>query len=259
MSLTGGAVVLERDLLNYRRTWRGSLIVSFISPVLFLAAMGLGLGSLISHGQHRLVEGVPYLDYLAPGLLAATAMQTAALESMYPILAKMMWDKIYDSILATPVQVREVFLGEIAWLVVRVAIVTVAFFTVMVLFSAVHSPLGLLAVPLTILTGLAFGAPFFAYTANQRNDSGFAALNRFVVIPLFLLAGTFFPIANLPLVFQVFAWVTPLAHGVALVRAATLASPIAPLAAAVHLAVLLGYSGVGIGLGLRGFERRLRE
>ena len=151
MSLGGAAVVLERDLLNYRRTWRGSLIVSFISPVLFLAAMGLGLGSLISHGQHRLVEGVPYLDYLAPGLLAATAMQTAALESMYPILAKMMWDKIYDSILATPVQVREVFLGEIAWLVVRVAIVTVAFFSVMVLFSAVHSPLGLLAVPLDAL------------------------------------------------------------------------------------------------------------
>lgn len=259
MSLAGAAVVLERDVLNYRRTWRGSVIVSFVSPVLFLAAMGLGLGSLISHGQHRLVEGVPYLDYLAPGLLAATAMQTAALESMYPILARIMWDKIYDSILATPVEVREVFLGEVAWIVVRVAIVTAAFFLVMVLFGAVHSPIGLLAVPLTVLTGLAFGAPIFAYSANQRNDQGFAAINRFLIIPLFLLAGTFFPVASLPWAFQVFAWATPLAHGVALVRAATLGSSMAPLTAATHLAVLLGYVAVGIGIGLPTVERRLRE
>jgi lipooligosaccharide transport system permease protein len=259
LSLAGAAVVLERDVLNYRRTWRGSLLVSFVSPVLFLAAMGLGLGSLISHGSNRLLEGVPYLDYLAPGLLAGTAMQTAALESMYPVLARIIWDKIYDSILATPVEVREVFLGEMAWIVLRVGIVTAAFFVVMVLFGAVHSAVGLLAVPLTILTGLAFGAPIFAYSANQRNDNGFAALNRFVIIPLFLLAGTFFPIASLPWVFQALAWITPLAHGVALVRAATVGSAMAPLTAAVHLAVLLAYVAVGIGIGLRTMERRLRE
>lgn len=259
MSLARAAIVLERNGLNYRRTWRGSVIVSFVSPVLFLAAMGLGLGSLISQGQHRLVAGVPYLDFLAPGLLAATAMQTAALETMYPILAKIMWEKIYDSILATPVQVVEVFLGEISWVCVRLAIVASTFFLVMVLFRVVHSPLGLLAVPLAILTGLAFGAPFMAFTANQKSDSGFAALNRFVVIPLFLLAGTFFPVATLPLVFQLIAWATPLAHGVALIRAVTLATPVAPPLIAAHLGVLILYAGMGVAIGLVSFQRRLRE
>jgi lipooligosaccharide transport system permease protein len=256
--LARAGAVLERDALNYRRTWRGSIIVSFISPVLFLAAMGLGLGSLISHGQHRLVGGYPYLAYLAPGLLAATAMQTAALETMYPILAKLMWDKIYDSILATPVQVGEVFLGEIGWVGVRLAIVSTTFFAVMVAFRVIRGPLGILAIPLAILTGLAFAGPFLAFTARQKGDSGFAAMNRFVVIPLFLLAGTFFPIASLPAVFQVIAWATPLAHGVALVRAVTLAAPMAPLVVAAHLAVLGLYAGVGLGLGMIGFQRRLR-
>lgn len=257
MNLARAGVVLERNALNYRRTWRGSIIVSFVSPILFLAAMGLGLGSLISHGQHRLVAGYPYLDYLAPGLLAATAMQTAALETMYPILAKLMWDKIYESILATPVRVAEVFIGELSWICVRLLIVTTTFFTVMVAFRVVHTPAGILAIPIAVLTGLAFGGPFMAYSSNQRNDSGFAALNRFVVIPLFLLAGTFFPITNLPAVFQAIAWLTPLAHGVALTRAVTLATPMAPPAALGHLAVLVAYAAVGFVIGRRNFERRL--
>jgi lipooligosaccharide transport system permease protein len=256
--LSRAGVVVERNATNYRRTWRGSIIVSFISPVLFLAAMGLGLGSLISHGQHRAVEGFPYLDWLAPGLLAATAMQTAALETMYPILAKIQWDKIYDSMLATPLEVREVFIGEISWLCVRLAIVSSTFFVVAALFGVAHSSLALLAIPLAVLTGLAFGGPFLAYSANQKTDSGFAALNRFVVIPLFLLAGTFFPIASLPAFFQAIAWATPLSHGVALVRMVMLGTPMPLLTAAAHLAVPILYAAVGIVIGFRTFERRLR-
>src|SRR5437588_10128462 len=101
--------VLGRRLVVYRRTWRGGMFVSFASPILFLAAMGIGLGSLIARGPVRTVGGVSYLAFLAPGLLAATAMQTAFVEETYPIMAKLHWLRTYDGMLATPHTIRHRF------------------------------------------------------------------------------------------------------------------------------------------------------
>ena len=220
--MTGVLRFLEHHLVLYRRTWKGTIFVSFVAPLLFLAAMGLGLGSLISRGPARTVDGVSYLAFLAPGLLAATTMQTAYVETTYPIIAKIQWLRTYDGMLATPLTIGNVVVGEISWLAFRLATVAIIFFLVMLLFGTIHTTLAPLAILVAILNGLAFGAPILAFTATQKTDNAFSVIGRFIITPLFLLGGAFFPIHQLPLVLQGIAWLTPLAHGVALARGLTI-------------------------------------
>jgi lipooligosaccharide transport system permease protein len=211
---------LEYWAYQYKRTWRGSLISSFLSPVLYLAAMGVGLGSLIDKsgnaGHH--LGGVAYLPFLAPGLLAASAMQTAANESSYPVLGAIKWIRTYHAMLATPLRVIDVLLGHLAWIALRLLMATTIFLAVMAAFGATKSWSAVLTVPAGVLTGLAFAAPIVAFAATQDNDARFAALFRFVVIPMFLFSGTFFPVSQLPAVMRPIAYASPLWHGVDLCR-----------------------------------------
>ena len=242
--LTGTLHVVEYDAMIFRRIWRGSIVVSFLSPVFFLTAMGLGLGGLVNRSSGG-VGGVPYLDFLAPGLLAAATMQTAAVETMWPLLAKIMWDRTYEAALATPVTIADLIRGEVVWMTLRMLIVATMFWIVMAGFGIIHSLEAVLAIGAAVLTGLAFASPVMAFTATRKNDSGFAAINRFVIIPLYLLAGAFFPIAKLPLAMQFVAWATPLAHGIALSRGLVLGN-LSMFDAAQHLAVLLAYFAGGL-------------
>jgi len=253
--MTGALRVLEHHLTVYRRTWKGSVFMSFVSPILFLAAMGLGLGSLISRGPVRTVDGVSYLVFIAPGLLAASAMQSAYVETTYPIMARIQWERTYEGMLATPIAVLDVLAGEFGWLAFRLALGSCAFFLVMLLFGTIHSMLALLAIVAAVLTGLAFAAPILAWTATRRTDSSFALIGRFLITPLFLLGGVFFPIHQLPQLVQGIAWVTPLAHGVALARSLSL-GVLAP-SAGMHLAVLLVYAVIGIVAARITLQRRL--
>jgi len=242
--MIGALHVLEHHLTVYRRTWRGSLFVSFLSPLLFLAAMGFGLGSLIARGPVRTVDGVSYLAFLAPGLLAATAMQIGYVETTYPIMARIQWLRTYDGMLATPIGVLDVLAGEFGWLALRLALGSGVFFLVMLIFGTVHSGLALLAIVVAVLTGLAFAAPILAFTATQRTDNSFALLGRLLITPLYLLGGVFFPIHQLPQLIQGIAWLTPLAHGVALARGLAVGGAVP--GAGIHLAVLLVYAAIGI-------------
>lgn len=253
--MTGAARVFEHNALAYRRTWRGSVLVSFVSPLFFLTAMGVGLGGLINRHSGG-VAGVPYRDFLAPGLLAATTMQTAAFSMTYPIMAKITWWKTYDAILATPVAVRDLVAGELAWITARLLLVALIFFAVMTALGTTRSPLAPLAIAAATLTGVAFAAPIMAFSASQRNDSGFAALTRFVIMPLFLFGGTFFPIDRLPAVLQVIAWLTPLAHGVALSRGLVLGT-ITSGEAVTHVLVSLAYVVAGAILAFLALRKRL--
>jgi lipooligosaccharide transport system permease protein len=252
--MIGTLRVAEHNFTVYRHTWRGSVLVSFVSPVLYLAAMGIGLGSLI----HRppAAGAASYLTFLAPGLLAATAMQTASVETTYPVLARIVWDKTYFAMLSTPLSVGTLLGGELLWITARLFVVSCIFFLVMLGFRTVTSTMAILAVPAAMLTGLAFAAPIIAFTATQRHDSGFSAFQRFVIIPLFLLGGTFFPISKLPVIFQALAWLAPLSHGVALARGLTTGTLSAPFAA-LHVAVLLAYVAGGIAAAFLLLRRRL--
>jgi len=256
--MTAALRVLEYDLAVFRRTWRGGLVSTFLSPVLFLASMGFGLGRFVDSASTASgpLAGVPYAAWLAPGLLAAQAMQTGGFAMTYPIMGRIVWDKTYHGMLATPVTVRGIVLGEIGWVALRLLVASAVFLAVMAAFGLVLSPLALLAIPIGMLTGLAFAAPIAAYTPTQRNDQGFNAIFRFGLTPLFLFSGTFFPIEQLPAVIRPIAWLSPLWHGVDLARQVTLGRIDPPLAAA-HLVVLLAFVAIGVGVALVTFRRAL--
>jgi lipooligosaccharide transport system permease protein len=208
----------EYSLLSYKRTWRGSLTTTFLYPLLYLAAIGVGLGHLIDRGSNNAVDGVRYIWFLAPGLLAGTAMQIGTNESTYPVMAGIKWLKTYLAMLATPLEVTDVLYGHFLWIITRVGLASGVFLGVMAAFGTVASPWAMAAFPAAVLTGAAFSAPVMAFSATQENDQSFIVLYRFVVVPLFLFSGTFFPVTQLPGWLQVVARCTPLYHGVALCR-----------------------------------------
>src|SRR6516164_2288524 len=207
-----GAVFAVRELrfwlTDYRRTWRGSIYSSLLNPLLFLGAMGLGLGSLVNSRGDAAIGGVSYLTFLAPGLLAATAMTTAVGESTYPVLASVKWVKTYQAATASPLRPADIFHGHMLFVALRLAMNCAIFLAVAAILGAVQPPPwgALASLPVAVLTGITFNA----------------VIVRFVMIPLFLFSGIFFPITQLPAWIRPVAYVTPLWHGVALCRSLSL-------------------------------------
>jgi lipooligosaccharide transport system permease protein len=239
---------------SYRRVWRGSVASSLLNPVLYLAAFGIGLGKIVNRGGHPL--GVPYLDYVAPGMLAAVCMQIAAFESSYPVMAGIRWTRQFHAQLATPLRIRDVVLGHTFFVFSRLAVVSGIYLAVIGAFGAVHSPMAIAGWPVAILIGAAFSTPVTALAAWLERDEGFNALFRFGVMPLFLFSGTFFPIGRLPHGFRELAYATPLWHGVDLLRHLTLGT--ATLWPALgHAAYLAAWAVVGLALAYRTFAKRL--
>jgi lipooligosaccharide transport system permease protein len=250
--------VFEHRFLQYRRTFRSSIFSSFLSPALFLTAMGLGLGSYVSASSATTLGGVSYLAFLAPGLLAATAMQSASFEATFPIIGGLVWNKIFHAMYATPITARDIALGNLAWIAARLTFITTVFTAVIVLYGAAASPLVVLAIPAAVLTGLAFAAPIAAFSATQRTPDRFSNIFRFGITPLFLFSGTFFPLTSLPAFLQPLAWLTPLYHGVALTRGLSLGTIVDdPVFAVVHLLALLAFIAAGTWALLQTMERRL--
>ncbi|HEY8168473.1 MAG TPA: ABC transporter permease [Candidatus Limnocylindrales bacterium] len=256
-----GLRILQRHLWVYRRTWRGSIFTSFLNPVLFMIAMGFGVGSLIGPGGGAGVvipAGLTYLAFIAPGLMAGGAMQTATFESSFPISARIMWWRNYEAMLATPLRTWDLLVGEFGWIGFRLLTTATAFLIVMFIFGIPSGPLAILAIPAAMLTGFAFSPIMISIAARITGDPAatYSMIFRFVIMPLFLFSGTFFPIERLPEVLQVVAWVTPLYNGVALTRDLVLglADPLISLA---HLAILLVYASIGLYLARRNLYRRM--
>jgi lipooligosaccharide transport system permease protein len=243
-------------LAAYRRVWRASVFEGFVSPLFFLAAMGFGLGTLVDAGPDGGIGGVNYVQFIAPGILAAQAMNTAVGESTYPVLGAIKWFRMYHAMLATPLGVPDVVLGHLAFVLMRVAITSGAFLVVAWLLGAFVSAWSVLAIPVAVLCGMAFATPVFAFAARQDTDSGFALLFRFGVMPMFLFSGTFFPVDQLPPLLQPIAWATPLWHGVELCRAFAFGE-VTAAGAAVNVGYLLLWVVGGYVLALRSFRRRL--
>jgi lipooligosaccharide transport system permease protein len=243
-------------LTNYRRTWRGSIYTSVLSPVLYLGAMGLGLGKLVDvHGTARL-GGVSYLAFLAPGLLAAAAMQAGIEESTYPVLGSVKWRRTYYAAAASPLRPADIYHGHLLFTTMRLAMNSAIFLAVMAAFGAITSPWVLAALPVAVLTGLAFAAPIEAWAITVVKDTSFALVFRFGMIPLFLFSGTFFPVTQLPAWIRPLAYITPLWHGVALCRSLSLGT--ATLGGAlVHVGYLAALAAVSIAVGNRTYRRRL--
>jgi lipooligosaccharide transport system permease protein len=211
---------------------------------------------LDSHEQAARLGGVSYLAFLAPGLMAATAMQTAAAESTYPVYGSVKWLKTYQAAIASPLRPADLFYGHLLFTTLRLAMNAVVFLAVMAAFGATTSAWVLATVPAAVLTGLAFAAPIEAYAITRTSDTSFATLFRFGMIPLFLFSGTFFPVSQLPAAVRPLAYLTPLWHGVALSRSLSLGT--AQLGSSmIHIGYLTAVAAVGVYAGQRCYQRRL--
>ena len=240
---------------RYKRTWRSSMTETFVEPVLYLAAMGIGLGTLVDHHVHQ-VQGVSYLAFVGPGLLASAAMQVGVSESTYPVMGALKWLKTYEAMLATPLRVVDVLRGHLAWIVLRLATVSCAFLGTLAAFGLTRSWEAAVALPAGVLTGVAFAAPIAAFSATQEKDAAFSVIYRFGVVPLFLFSGVFFPITRLPGWLQPLAQATPLYHGVALCRSLVLGD--ASLADSIgHAAYLVALAAAGYAAASATYRRRL--
>ena len=253
-SITLALRPFEFFMTQYRRMWRGNVVSSIVSPVVYLLALGVGLGVFVDRSAD-LESGVSYLEFVAPGLMAATAMQIASFEASWPVLSAIKWDRQYHAMLATPLRIRDVVLGHQAYFVFRMILTATVYFVVITAFGAVESPLGVLAIPVTVLVGLAFTAPLAAWAAHTETEVSFIAIFRFVILPMFLFSGTFFPISSLPAPLEVIAWFTPLWHGVTLCRDLTLGDVVP--ADLLHLAYLLACVAVGLVAARFTYRRRL--
>lgn len=252
--------VLEGHARAYRHTWRGTTIGALVRPVLFLAAIGVGLGTLVDDGGtgRGALEATSYLTWFAPGLLAASLMQAGASDGEFPIMAGMRWVGTYKSAVNSPVRPRDLFLGNLLWSSARVATIGVVFAVVAAAFGALPLGRGVVAVLPAALNGVVTCAAISAFIVTRDSPQVIAGINRFVVVPLFLFSGTFFPVDQLPDAVQPVVYLVPLWHGVELTRSLALDSEPA-LAWFVHLGVIAVVGAGALAVGAVTFTRMLRR
>ena len=244
----------EKYWLWYRRNWRATVVSTLLSPVLFLVAMGLGFGSQVQ--STALIGGVPYLQYLAPALVVITGLQGATFESTYAIMSAFTWQRTYIGMVATPITPAQVLYGQMLWIGSQLFARSTVFVVIAVVLGAAAGPGILLAIPLATLAGLSFSALLVAYSATLDKPDSFTTIFRFVVMPMTLFTGAFFPVSQLPQWLLPLVWLTPSWHGIELARGATFGT-MELLPALGHIAYLLALVVVGIALGVRFFQRRL--
>lgn len=248
-------LVVEAKWTWYRKGWRATIGSSVLMPLLFLVALGYGFGTQVT--ASAATEGLRYVAYLAPALLASAAVQNAASESTFPVMAGFKWQKVYWGIAATPVSPARIAAGELLWISMRVLLSGAVYLVIAVLLGAMSGPGVVLALVFATLCGMAFAAPLVAFSATlEREGQQFNNIFRFVVLPMTLFAGTFFPVASLPVYLRPIAWITPLWHGTELTRAAAFGRlQLWPVLG--HTAYLLALFLVGAWLAARMFRRRL--
>jgi lipooligosaccharide transport system permease protein len=213
------ARVVERNVLSYRRQWM-VLVSGFFEPVFYLFGIGYGLGSLVPSVVGPGGEAISYGLFVAPALLASSAMNGAIYDSTFNVFFKLNYAKTYDAILATPVGVGDVAIGEVTWALIRGTLYATGFVAVMIAFGLVGSPWAILALPAAMLIGFAFAAVGMAATTFMRAWTDFDYI-AMVTLPLFLFSATFYPITAYPPALQVIVQLTPLYHGVDLLRSLT--------------------------------------
>jgi lipooligosaccharide transport system permease protein len=245
-------LLIERNVLVYRRGWL--IIVSgFFEPLFYLMSIGLGLGALVgavvTDGQQ-----IPYAAFVAPALMAVSAMNGAIYDSTFNVFFKLNYAKTYDAILATPVGVGDVALGEIGWALIRGGLYASAFLIVMFALGMVISPWGILALPAALLVGFAFAGAGMAATTFMRTWQDFDLI-QLAILPLFLFSATFYPITTYPEPIRILVQLTPLYHGVDLIRGLTTGN-LGP-GLLVHVAYLAAMGLLGLAITSRRLQRLL--
>ncbi len=251
-SVTAPWLLVHRNFLAYRRAWM-VFLTGFLEPVLYLFSIGVGVGQLID-GFSFNGHSVAYAAFVAPGMLAASAMNGAVMDSTFNVFFKLKFEKLYDAVLATPMRTADVARGEIGWAVLRGGVYSTAFLLVMVAMGLVGSWWALLAAPAALLIGLAFASAGMALTTYMRSWQDFEYV-QLAIMPMFLFSATFFPVTAFPTALRWLVEVTPLYRGVLLCRELTTGA--VSVGSLVSVAYLVGLGAVGLVVVARRLDRLL--
>jgi len=227
-------------------------------PVAYLFAMGVGLATLVESNGAGVFGGVSYLTFIAPALLISAAVMTAANEFTFPVMDGFKWRRVYYGPHASPLTPEQIAGGQIIAVTVRFLLQSAIYFAVVALFGASPGAWGWVSILIATLAGLSFGLPLMAYAATIQHDKGqFAMVMRFIVMPLFLFSGTFFPLDTLPLAVRWIGWISPIWHGTELGRVVSYGYEEEPWLTVVHVLFLLGLAAAGWILTKRQFAKRM--
>jgi ABC-type polysaccharide/polyol phosphate export permease len=243
-------------LTLYRRTWRGTIVISVANPLLFLLGIGVGLGHLVDQQGPSALAGVSYLAFFAPGLLAASAMQTGFIEGGGRVASAAGWGGSYRTAATTPLEPGEIMIGHLLFVLFRLFTSSAAFVAVMAAFGVASGWWALAALPAAVVTGLAFATPAAAWAVGLRSSAKINTAYRFVLMPMYMFSGTFFALDQLPHGLRLVASALPLAQGVALCRSLSLGTATA-LGVVARTAYLLMFVVAGLAIGRAAYWRRL--
>ena len=257
----GALSVTEARLRNM---WKFFWVIAFdalANPMLYLVSVGIGIGALVDANQgSEGVGGVPYLTFIAPALLATTAISGAMDEVVFPSLDGFKWQKTYFAMNSTPLTPRQIATGVFLAAVTRTIFAVTCYWLLLFLFGALDSPSSWLAIPVAILAGAGFGALMLGFVSFVDNEDLFlTVINRLVIMPMFLFSGTFYPLTNMPIFLQPIGWVSPLWHATELGRFLTYDYPLSLSLVVIHILVMLALLIGGLTWAFKNFERRLAK
>lgn len=237
--------------------WVSVLLYGIGMPLLYLLALGVGLGGLLN-SRGMSVDGVSYLVFVAPAIMVAGSCQSAFSEASYPVMGGFKWTRNYWGPAATPLDPMQIGFGHLLAIAIRFGIQAIGFWLVMLLFGATHGPASVLMVPIAVLAAMAVAAPMMGYAAGLDSEGfEFSSIERFVIMPMFLFAGTFFELDSMPIYLRWIGWISPVWHGSQLARWVSYGPAIPTWLLVVHLLVLVALLALGLGLVRRRFRRRL--
>ena len=259
VATAGSRFVFEARLLNMRKFIRIILLYSIANPLFYLLAIGAGVGTLINKNSGG-IDGVPYLVFLAPALLANAAIQGSMDETIFPTLAGFLWNKTFFGMNSTPLGGRQIALGVYLAAMARNIFTVLCYYAIMALFGVLKAPHAWLAIPAGVLAGAAFGAVMLAIAGNAKNeDHFFTFVGRFILQPMFFLSGTFFPLDSIPIYLRWIGWISPLWHATDLGRYLTYGHEISFSLEMIHVLYLFAMLVIGLAFAFRAFEKRLAK
>jgi len=206
-------IIWYRNIRVWIKLIGPALVLHFLEPLIYLFGLGYGLGVFVGD-----IDGIPYLTFLASGLVASSAMMTASLEGTYSVFTRMVPQKTYSAILASPIEVDDIMAGELLWCATKATISGIAILVVAALLGAVESWAAILAIPVVFLSALCFTGPAIVIATMAPGYDYFNYYFTLGVTPMFVLCGVFYPVSTLPDALQVIVQVLPLTHGVELIR-----------------------------------------
>jgi lipooligosaccharide transport system permease protein len=254
-----GSFHVAEARIRHMLKWSGIILFeAVVNPTLYLVSIGIGVGSLIDANNG--VNGVSYLTFLAPALLASAAIQGSADEVIFPVMQGFKWNRTFFGMRSTTLTSQQISLGVFLAAMARAMFSIVIYWIVLYLFGALESDAAWLAMPAALLAGAAMGAVMLALAVKIENENFFFTLvGRFIMIPMFLFSGTFYPLTQMPIFLQIFGWISPLWHASELGRYLTYDYPLSGLQLSIHVLVLTAMVVIGLFLSARIFAKRLEK